>query len=85
MSMIDFNKLRRQAAEDREAGLTPKQGAQRRKWALLKKIGPLPPRRMRPQVRRKMECTCVHTPKHHKKSGRCKGNCLCQAGIREYV
>jgi hypothetical protein len=83
--MIDFDKLRRQAVEDRDAGLTPKQGAKRRKWATLKKIGPLPPRRIKPPVRQSPPCTCTpvrHTAKHHKKSGRCKGNCKCQAGIR---
>jgi hypothetical protein len=83
--MIDFDKMRKQAVEDQKAGLTPKQGAQRRKWAVLKKIRALPPQRIRPPRRRVVECTCVHTPKHHKKTGRCKGNCQCQAGIREYA
>jgi hypothetical protein len=86
--LIDFDRLRKQAAEDKAAGLTPKQGAQRRKWAVLKQVRALPPRRVRPRRRRVIECTCTpvtHTAKHHKKRGGCKGNCQCQAGIREYV
>jgi hypothetical protein len=25
-------------------------------------------------------CTCSHTRKHHKRSGRCRGSCSCTAG-----
>jgi hypothetical protein len=25
-------------------------------------------------------CNCSHTPKHHKRTGRCRGNCKCRAG-----
>lgn len=25
------------------------------------------------EPRRKVACTCIHTPKHHKKTGRCRG------------
>jgi hypothetical protein len=74
--IIDFDRLRRKALEDQ--GLTPQQ----RKWKRLKAMQL--PLRMRGPIghRRKIPCTCVHTPKHHKKSGRCRGNCKCQAGIR---
>ncbi|AZF93343.1 hypothetical protein SEA_CLARKSON_79 [Mycobacterium phage Clarkson] len=26
------------------------------------------------------ECTCAHTPKHHKQSGACRPGCPCNAG-----
>ena len=30
--------------------------------------------------RQKVSCTCPHTPKHHKKTGRCRRGCDCAAG-----
>lgn len=32
-------------------------------------------------VKREWDCTCAHTRKHHKSSGRCRGNCSCTAGL----
>lgn len=26
-------------------------------------------------------CTCQHAPKHHKRSGRCRGTCECPAAL----
>lgn len=34
------------------------------------------------EVRKKTPCVCVHTSKHHKKSGRCRPGCDCAAGVR---
>ena len=34
------------------------------------------------EVRKRVACTCVHTAKHHRKSGGCRKGCDCQAGIR---
>jgi hypothetical protein len=31
------------------------------------------------------ECICVHTPKGHKTSGRCKNGCRCTAGLLKAV
>jgi hypothetical protein len=32
---------------------------------------------------RRYECTCNHTPKHHKLSGHCRPGCPCQAASRK--
>ncbi len=34
------------------------------------------------EVRKKVPCTCVHAAKHHKKTGRCRPGCDCEAGMR---
>lgn len=34
------------------------------------------------EVRKHNPCTCVHTPKHHRKGGGCRPGCGCDAGIR---
>lgn len=34
------------------------------------------------EVRPPRNCTCDHTPKKHKQSGRCRKDCTCTAGAR---
>lgn len=34
------------------------------------------------EVRKRTPCTCIHTLKHHTKTGHCRPGCECNAGIR---
>lgn len=36
-----------------------------------------------PEPRKRTPCTCGHTAKHHKQTGRCRRGCTCKGGIRE--